>query len=144
MVDRIQPQTITAATYTVTAENNQGSVIWLNRAAGITVTLPAATGSGSVFEFRLATAVTSNSTIIKVNNSTDVFTGIAIVASAADNTNVVWETAAASDTLTLNGTTTAGLKGDYFVVKDVAAGNYAVNFQGAGSGTLATVWSATV
>lgn len=144
MVDRMQPQTITAATYTVTAENNQGSVIWLNRASGITVTLPAATGSGSVFEFRLATAVTSNSTIIKVANSTDVFTGAAIVASAADNTNVVWETAAASDTLTLNGTTTAGLKGDKFVVKDVASGNWAVEFVGAGSGTLATVWSATV
>lgn len=144
MVDRMQPQTITSATYTLDPENNQGTVIWANRAAGITFTLPASVGDGTTYTVVLAATVTSNSTIIKVANSTDVMTGQAQIASGADNSVSVWETAAASDTITMNGTTTGGLKGDKIVLQDVAAGNWSVLYVGAGTGTLATPFSATV
>lgn len=144
MVDRMQPQTITSATYTLDPENNQGTTIWLNRAAGSTLTLPASVGDGTTYTIVLAAAITTPSAIIKVANSTDVMTGQAQIASGADNTVSVWETVAASDTITLNGTTTGGLKGDKVVLQDVAAGNWSVLVVGAGTGTLATPFSATV
>lgn len=144
MVDRMQPQNITSATYTVTPENNTGTVILLSRAAGITVTLPAALGYGSVFEFLVNTTVTSNSNIIKVANSTDVMTGVALVAADGGDTAVAFETAATSDTITLNGSTTGGIKGDRILIKDVAAGLWMVNIIGSGTGTEATPFSATV
>lgn len=143
-MDRMQPISLTAATYVLTAEAHSGTALVLNRAAGVTCTLPAARGEGSEFLFVVGTAVTSNSDIIKVANSTDVMTGVAIVASAADATASNWETAAASDTITMNGTTTGGLKGDRVILKDVAAGTWSVSYIGAGSGTLVTPFSATV
>ncbi len=144
MVDRMQPQTITSATYLLDPENNQGTTIWANRAAGIAFTLPASVGDGTTYTIVLATAVTSNSTTIKVANSTDVMTGQAEIASGADNTTSVWETTASSDTITMNGSTTGGLKGDKIILQDVAAGNWSVIYMGAGTGTLATPFSATV
>lgn len=144
MVDRMQPQTITSATYILDPENNQAATIWANRAAGIAFTLPASVGDGTTYTIVLTTAVTSNSTTIKVANSTDVMTGQAQIASGADNTVSVWETAASSDTITMNGTTTGGLKGDKVILQDVAAGNWSVLYVGAGTGTLSTPFSATV
>lgn len=144
MVDRIQPQNITSATYTVTPENNTGAAILLSRAAGITVTLPPALGDGSVFEFIVNTAVTSNSNIIKVANSTDVMTGAAIVGQDAADTAVMFETAATSDTITLNGSTTGGLKGDRILLKDIATGLWSVQVVMSGTGTEASPFSATV
>lgn len=144
MVDRIQPQNITSATYTVTPENNTGAAILLSRAAGITVTLPAALGYGSVFEFIVNTTVTSNSDIIKVANSTDVMTGAAIVGQDAADTAVMFETAATSDTITLNGSTTGGIKGDRILLKDIAAGLWSVQIVMSGTGTEASPFSATV
>lgn len=143
-MDRMQPQSFTAATYTLTSEGNSGTAIYLNRAAGVTCTLPASVGDGTTFEFVVGLAVTSNSDIVKVANSTDVMTGVAIIASGADNTSSAWETAASSDTITMNGTTTGGLKGDRIILKDVAAGFWSVSYVGAGTGTLATPFSATV
>jgi hypothetical protein len=140
----MQPQSITSATYTVTPENNTGAVVLLSRAAGITVTLPAALGYGSVFEFLVNTTVTSNSDIIKVANSTDVMTGVCVAAQDGGDTVVAFETAASSDTITLNGTTTGGIKGDRIILKDVAAGLWSVNIVMSGTGTEATPFSATV
>lgn len=144
MVDRMQPQNITSATYTVTPENNTGTTILLSRAAGITVTLPAALGYGSIFEFVVNTTVTSNSDIIKVANSTDVMTGMAFVGQDAADTAVAFETAATSDTITLNGSTLGGIKGDRIILKDIAAGLWSVTIFASATGTEATPFSATV
>ncbi|NNU70387.1 hypothetical protein G9X67_34620 [Rhizobium sp. WYCCWR 11152] len=143
-MDRMQPQTLTAATYTLTSEGNSGTTLNLTRAAGITCTLPASVGDGSTFEFFVNTTVTSNSNIVKVANSTDVMSGVAIVAQDAADTLVAFETAATSDTITLNGTTTGGIKGDRIILKDVAAGFWFVNIIMSGTGTEATPFSATV
>jgi hypothetical protein len=143
-MDRMQPISLTAATYTLTAEAHSGTALVLNRAAGTTCTLPAALGYGSQFEFVVGATVTSNSDIIKVANSTDVMSGVAVVAQDAADTAVAFETAATSDTITLNGSTTGGIKGDRIILKDVAAGLWSVSLILSGTGTEATPFSATV
>lgn len=143
-MDRMQPQNFTAATYTLTSEGNSGTTLNLNRAAGITCTLPASVGDGSLFDFFVGTTVTSNSTIIKVANSTDVMAGAAIVAQDAGDTAAIFETASTSDTITLNGSTTGGIRGDRILLKDVAAGVWSVSIIMSGTGTEVTPFSATV
>jgi hypothetical protein len=133
--------TVTAATLTVTADAYNGQTINLSRAAGITVTLPAATGSNAVYTFEVATSVTSNNNVIQVANATDVMNGFS---SVAGTTGSVFSTLPASDTITMNGTTTGGLIGSYVQVTDLAAGYYLVQASLIGSGTPATPFSAAV
>lgn len=132
---------VTAATLTIDDSYN-GQTIPLNRAGGITVTLPAATGSQSVYRFVVGTTFTSSG-IIKVANSTDVMTGIAAVSNATASS--VFGTLNASDTITMNTTTTGGGAGSYVELFDVAAGDWVVKafIQGA-VGSPATPFSATV
>lgn len=134
--------TVTAATVSITDDGYVGSRIVMNRAAGITATLPAATGSGNRYEF-IGLADASGSQIIKVANATDVMMGWAALGNdAAGSSN--FYTADTSDTITLNGTTTGGYKGWRVVVDDVAAGFWAVTVESEASGVEATPFSATV
>lgn len=134
----------TASTLTVTQATHANKIVNLNRAAGVAVTLPAASGSGSLYRFFLGTAVTSNSTTIKVANASDIMAGVAIVQGAAANAGTTFKAGASDDTITLNGTTTGGLKGDFIEVIDVATNMFLVRVVSQASGTLATPFSATV
>lgn len=129
---------VNEATYTA-IPHLPNNLILLDRAAGSTVTLPKATGSGFVFKFVLSAAVTSNSTIIQVDNSTDVMAGKVLA-----EPDAAWPTAATSDTITLNGTTTGGLAGDEIELIDVAEGVWTVNGAIKQTGTAATPFSAAV
>ena len=135
---------VTAATLTVTEAVHNGQVITLNRAAGVAVTLPAATGTGTKLHFICGTTVTSASTTIKVADASDVMTGTALIAQDAADTAVMFETASDSDTITWNGTTTGGIKGDAVELNDVATDLWWVRVMGSGTGTEATPFSATV
>jgi hypothetical protein len=128
----------------VTQADHAGRTVALDRAAGITVTLPAATGTGSVYTFVVVTTVTSNTTIIKVADNTDVMTGTAYVVSDDTDNVIGFRTAADSDTITLDGSTTGGLRGDMIRVIDLASNLYAVQVMTAATGTEATPFSATV
>jgi hypothetical protein len=138
------PVNATASTLTVTQATHGGRATTLNRAAGIAVTLPAASGSGTVYEFVIGTTITSNTTTIKVANSSDTMTGSAYVIS--DNSAAVlgYKTGASDDTVTFNGNTLGGLKGDTVRLVDVAANLYAVQVFSQATGTEATPFSATV
>lgn len=138
------PVSITGATLTCTKEVHAGRTTVISAVAGCAVTLPAATGTGSVYRFVIGSTITSNSTTIKVANTTDVMTGRAFVVS--DNTAAVlgFATAAASDTITLNGTTLGGLAGDHIEIIDAITGTFAVRVFTAATGTEATPFSATV
>lgn len=120
------------------------TIVTINAAAGLTVTLPAASGTGDVYEFVVGTTVTSNSVIIRVANATDVMQGAAIQAADGGNTSNMWETAADSDTITFNGGTTGGLRGDRVRLVDVASGLWNVTVVGAATGTEATCFSSAV
>lgn len=134
---------VTASTLTVTETTHDGKIITLNRAAGIAVTLPAASGSGTKLLFVLGTTVTSNSTTIKVVGD-DIMTGSCVVLQDAADTLVGFETASDSDTLTWNGTTTGGIKGDSVELIDIAADLWFVKVLQSATGTEATPFSATV
>lgn len=71
-------------------------------------------------------------------------TGLCVAAADGGNTVNGWETAADSDTITLNGTTTGGIKGDMIVLTDCAADLWSVQMFGSSTGTEATPFSAAV
>ena len=130
---------------TATSAANAGRINLLNVAAGATVTLPAATGTGNVYRFAVQTTVTSNSYIVKVANSTDVMAGRAIVLTDnASDAMIGYETASDTDTITLNGTTKGGYKGDTIELVDIASGLWLVTVNTSATGTEATPFSATV
>ena len=133
-----------AATLAVTAASHDGKVVVLNRAAGVTATLPAATGSGAVFRFTTGTAVTSNNNIIKVADNTDVMSGSIYVTDQAAGTGTEFSTLAASDTISMNGSTSGGLAGGVLTLIDVASNLYAVHGNIIGTGVEVTPFSATV
>ena len=137
------PVSITSATVTLNKDDHANRPIVLNRAAGITATLTAATGTGHVYKFFVRTTFTGNG-IVKVANSTDVMTGFATLLQDAADTVVAFETAATSDTITMNGTTTGGLLGTQIELTDLASGLWGVSMTGAATGVEATPFSATV
>jgi hypothetical protein len=137
-----QPKNFTASA-TLTA-SDANTVLTINAAAGLTLTLPAASGTGRTYEAVVGTTVTSNSVVIKVANSSDIMSGAAIQAADAGSTANMWETGASDDTITFNGTTTGGIKGDRVILKDVATNLWSVTVIGSATGTEATPFSATV
>lgn len=126
------------------SRSDAGTILTVNAAPGLTLTLPAAAGLGDMYRIVLGTTVTSNTVVIKVANSSDIMTGLAL--SAADGGSSVngWETAASSDTITFDGSTTGGIKGDFIELIDCAANTWAVQVRSSSTGTEATPFSATV
>lgn len=143
-MDRMQPINVTSATLTLTKEAHSGTVITVNRAAGSTLTLPASAGDGSIFEIFVGTTITSNNLIVQVANSSDIMSGVAWQAADGGSTSNAWETGASDDTITMDGSTKGGIKGDRIVLKDVSANVWAVSIFGAATGTEATPFSAAV
>lgn len=137
-------RTLTAST-TITAEQHDGQTLLMGASgAALTFTLPAALGTGAKFRFRVSVVNTSNY-VIQVANSTDVMAGGLIMCNDTDASVSGWETVAASDTITLNGTTTGGVnKGDWIELEDIASGVWGVAGTITGSGTEATPFSAAV
>lgn len=131
---------VTAATLALTADDHNGRIIPLSRAGGMTVTLPAATGSQARFKLRVDTTFTSSG-IVQVANASDVMNGFA---SVGGGTAALFGTLPASDTLTMNGSTTGGLAGSIIELVDVATNKWEVVAKLVGSGTPATPFSAAV
>lgn len=133
----------TAATLALTEADHDSKIITVNRAAGSTLTLPAATGSGAKFDVVVGTTITSNNLVIQVTGN-DVMQGNAVMAQDSGDTAVIFETAADSDTITMNGTTKGGIKGDRVQLVDIAADLWQVNLVGSGTGSEGTPFSAAV
>jgi hypothetical protein len=133
---------VTASTLAVTNETHAGQIITLNRAGGVAVTLPAATGSGARYRFIVGTTFTSDGTI-KVTGD-DIMAGLATLALDGGDTASVFATAADTDTITMTGTTTGGIKGADCELIDIAADTWWVNYRSDASGSEATPFSATV
>ena len=130
---------------TMTEELHAGTTISLDTAAGSTVTLPASTGQGAVYRFRVSVLATSNNHIIKVANATDVMQGIVFTSDDTSDAVFAFRTAASSDTITLNRTTTGSVQlGEWIELTDIAAGVFHVKALLANSGAQATPFSATV
>lgn len=130
--------TITAATLTLT-DFYAGSVVIVNRAAGCTITLPDATGSGHRYTI-VTIADQTGDLVIQAPDANNTMMGVAKIGMDGET----FATADTTDTITLNGTTTSGLKGTKVELIDVAADTWQVEIIGEASGTEATPFSAAV
>ena len=133
--------TVTTATVTITDDAHVGQRVVFNRAAGVTATLPAATGSGNRYEFIGAIDATGDQ-IIQVTGN-DTMAGIAYLGNDSAGASCFY-TAADSDTITLNGGTKGGLKGWRVICDDIAADTWSVLVMSEASDTEATPFSAAV
>lgn len=141
----ILPTTTTATTLTLTAALHSGKTVVQNSAAGCTMTLPAASGTGALFKIVVSTTITSNGLIIKVANASDALVGNAFTVSDGAAAVLGYIASANSDdTVTLNGTTTGGYAGDQVVLQDIATNRWQVLVLTKSTGTEATPFSATV
>lgn len=135
---------LAGSTLAVTEALHDGKTIKFDQAAGSVCTLPAASGSGARFRFATFVLATSNSHIVKVTG-TDIMVGFINVIDAADNSSTVFNTAADSDTITLNRTTTGSVRiGELIELEDIKTGFWAVRGCAVGTGGEATPFSATV
>ena len=135
---------------TITNAAHAGRILLMGEVGGnasATFTLPAATGTGAEFKFIVSVVNTSNY-VIQVTGD-DTIDGSVVVTndSTAGGTAslISWPTVAASDTITLNATTTGGVQiGDYVLLTDIATDQYTVSGLLNASGTEATPFSAAV
>lgn len=131
---------VTTTPLAISEASHDGKIVTLNKADGLAITLPAATGSGLKTTFIVGTTVTSVGTTVAVTGN-DMFTGTAIVAQDSADTAVMFETAANSNRITLNGTTTGGIKGDMVELIDIAADLWFVNIISSATSSEASPFS---
>jgi hypothetical protein len=134
----LKPIAITTNT-TIDRDTFVDTICVINRAGGLTVTLPEATGSGDVYRFYVQTTVTADCTIAAL--TTDIIQGA--IAVSTDIGGTVAPCTATSDKLTMNGSTTGGLLGSYIELKDVLDATWVVSGALIASGTEATPFAAT-
>lgn len=144
------PVAITANT-TLSAATHGNKTIVVNKVDGLTVTLPAATGSGVKYRLIIGTTMTSNSFVVAVADATDYMRGQAIFSNDSDGSASSFETAntgtlaTESDTLTMNRTTTGiATIGDQVDLEDFMTDVWRVTAYAQASGTEATPFSAAV
>ena len=141
--------TLTADT-TITNAAHAGRILLMGEVGGdasATFTLPAATGTGAEFKFIVSVVNTSNY-VIQVTGDDTIDGSVVVTNDSTDGGTaslISWPTVAASDTITLNATTTGGVQiGDYVLLTDIATDQYTVSGLLNASGTEATPFSAAV
>jgi hypothetical protein len=136
------------ATDAITITEHAGRTLLLGEVGGnaaVTLTLPAATGTGAVYKFIISVTNTSNYKI-QVADATDTIDGIMMYLDEDGTAVSAFPTVAASDTITLNGGTQGGIVGDYLELIDIATNQYHVRgvMRVAAGANPATPFSAAV
>lgn len=137
---------VTATSVTITRDDHDGKAVNLNRAGGIIVKLPAATATtvGSKFDFYIPTSL-SGTTKIKCANAADTIMGrVQVDASLASNAPVSFSAGSTADTISLNGTTTGGHKGDHWSLFVIASNQWAAYGEAKATGASATPFVVSV
>ena len=127
---------VTAATLSLTVASHASKIVTINAAAGCAITLPAATGTGAIFEIFIGTTVTSNTTTITRAGSDTMF-GMIYQLADSGATLSAYE-CPGSTIITLDGSTKGGIKGDVFIIKDVASAVWSIIGHTSATGTEAT------
>ena len=130
-----------AASATLTQDGYAGHTMILSNALGVTVTLPAAAGTGDVYEFVTSDGI-AGSHVIKAANATDTMTGMVTVHNGTAGNQ--FKASGASDTITMNGSTTGSDEGCRIRLTDYKTGGWSVSGELLATGTVATPFSATV
>jgi hypothetical protein len=128
------------------SEFDSGSLVLLDRAAGITFTLPAACAIGTTYDFLATVSVTSNAYKVITGAATELLIGGYV--------NVDTDSSNAVAAFTGNGSThiavtqssastnaTGGLIGSYLTFTKVSATLWVVNGRVHGAGTVATAFA---
>jgi len=120
---------ITLAAARTLSEDQSGSVVVFNAAAGFTVTLPAACANGTFFEFVVGVTVTSVGLKVITGAATELMVGN-IVGTDTDSSDALasWKSLVGTSNIsfTLNGTTSGGLIGDRIVVTKITSTKWQV------------------
>lgn len=109
---------------TLTAAHHNRTVL-LDTAAGTTITLPAATGSGLRFRLAVTVAPTSNQHRVNVTGN-DAFVGTINILDLDSTAQAAFAAGSDADQINLNGTTTGGKIGDWLTFEDVLADRWHV------------------
>lgn len=133
---------VKTASFTLDRRVHADAWVKCDAAAGMTVTLPAAAGTGDKYKLIVGTTVTSNNFIVQVANATDVLYGAVHLTTDIAGTSM--PTGATDDTITMNGSTKGGVKGSWVTLEDVAVGIWALSGALICTGTEATPFSAAV
>lgn len=122
-------------------ENQSGSVVLFDRAAGTIFTLPAACLPGTYFDFYVSVTATSNNHKIITGAGTELMVG-QILNCDTDTSDAVaiWKSLVATSNIavTMNGTTKGGVKGDFVRVTKLDSTTWGVHGQINGNGVVAT------
>lgn len=145
------PVNVTGSSVSLTQAAHANRVTKLNRAAGIAVTLPAATGTGDKYTIIVGTTFTGAATV-KVASNTDYMIGVALLNADGGATTVGFATAntgtvsTEDDTIDMFGTSnsTGGFKGEVIELIDIETAIWSVRVWSEAGGTEATPFSATV
>lgn len=131
---------VNAATNTLN-ENQSGSAVLFDRAAGTVHTLPAGCLPGTYFDFYVSVTCTSNAHKIITGAGTELMVG-QILNCDTDTSDAVaiWKSLVATSNIavSMNGTTEGGVKGDWIRVTKLDATTWGVHGQINGNGTVAT------
>ena len=145
----------------LTVATHSGRIVHNDAAGAVTYTLPAVNatadsgvaGPGPSLDnlsnvgatFTIINSITkTGSLIVQVANSTDVMSGGAFYIDDSSDNVVGFETVAASDTITLNGTDTGGVTYAKIVCTVLGTGLWSVSVHTGCTGTPATCFSAAV
>lgn len=139
LLETYTPIDCTAATLTVTAATHANKTITLNRATGVAVTLPAATGTGAKYRFVIGTTMSGGNTVLTATGA-HLFGNAYVASDNASNACLAFESAGTT-TITLDGTTRGGIKGDVIELEDVATSVMLVRMYTRETGSEATPFS---
>lgn len=127
------------ATVSLTAAQS-GATVLFDRAAGIVFTLPANT-PGIYFDFFVTTTITTNAAKVITATGTELMVG-QILNCDTDSSDAVaiWKSLVATGNVavSMNGTTTGGIKGDWFRATCLNTTTWTVNGMTTGTSTVAT------
>ena len=145
----------------LTVASHAGRIVHNNAAGAVTYTLPAINANsdsavagpgadpnnlsniGATFEI-FASITKTGSLIVQVANSNDVMVGGAKLIDDTSDNVVGFETVAASDTITLNGSTTGGVTFAKVTCTAISSTQWKVDVESGCTGTPATPFSAAV
>jgi len=127
-------------------ELESGSVVLFDKVDGIVVTLPATATPGTYYDFVVSATLTSNVYKFITAAGTELMVG-QILGCDTDtgNATLVWPGLVGSSyiAVSMNKTTTGGIKGDSFRVMKLNATTWLVNGNTNNNGTVATPYSAS-
>lgn len=128
------------------SESDSGSMVLFDRAAGIVFTLPAACAVGTWYEFAVTVTVTSNAAKVITGAGTELLVGNILNCDTDTSDAVAIWNALVGDSyiaVSMNGSTTGGIKGDRFRVTKLNSTTWVVEGMTSGTGTVATPFSAS-